>query len=251
MQTMVTHKSSDIVSAKGGRIRWLRLRAAGPDETWQDPSPPFLNATELVYREGLKVNKRRRDWTLGRLAAKELAAALIQDVGGPSITLDRIEVMPHADGWPVVTLPEISGLPVITLSLSHSRDVAFCAAIEGANRLIGADIEAIEPRAAGFAEEYFTPLENQFLSITPPAQRASLINAIWSGKEAALKAIRRGLAEDTRMLSCLPHPQINNGTAWLPMRIIWTEERITRPMPTLIGLWRQEGDFVETLAVAS
>lgn len=251
MQTMVTHKSSDIVPAKGGRIRWLRLRAAGSDLTWQDPPLSFLNAVELIYREGLKINKRRRDWTLGRLAAKELAAALVRDVGGPPITLDRIVVMPHADGWPVITLPEIPGLPVMTLSLSHSRDVAFCAAIEGADRLVGADIEAAEPRATGFAEEYFTPLENQFLSIAPPTQRTSLINAIWSGKEAALKAIRRGLAEDTRIVSCLPHPRMNGKSNWLPMRITWAEERTARPLPLLIGLWRQEGDFVETLAFAS
>lgn len=244
-------KSSGVVSTGRGRLRWLRLRAAGPDVAWQDTPPSFLNAAEIAYRDALKVNKRRRDWTLGRLAAKELAAALIQDVGGPPVALDRITVMPHADGWPIVTLPDIAGLPTIVLSLSHSRDVAFCAAIEGANGLVGADIERVESRAVGFAEEYFTPLENQFLSAAPPAQRATLINAVWSGKEAALKAIRRGLAEDTRIVSCLPHPQMNGGADWLPMRITWTGERIARPLPLLTGLWRREGDFVETLVFAA
>lgn len=170
---------------------------------------------------------------------------------GQEIALDAITILPHADGWPIVTLPHHDNLPPLALSLSHSRDRAFCAAVWGADRFVGADIEFIEPRPTAFPDEYFTPIEQQFLAAAPPEQRTALINAIWSGKEAALKAIRRGLAEDTRLVSCLPHPQMAGATEWLPMRITWDNRRHDGPMPSLAGLWRAHDNFVMTLAFAS
>ena len=74
------------------------------------------------------------------------------------------------------------------------------------------------------------------------------VNAIWSGKEAALKAIRRGLAEDTRLVSCLPHPALDESARWWLLRFVWHEERADRNLPRLTGRWRRHGDFVLTLA---
>jgi 4'-phosphopantetheinyl transferase len=139
----------------------------------------------------------------------------------------------------------------VILSISHSQGRAFCAAIEGNDRLLGADIEYSEPRSPGFVEEYFTTLEREFLAAAPPEQLIALINAIWSGKEAALKAIRRGLAENTRIVSCLPHPHMAATTDWLPMRVEWDANRIKHPLPSLTGRWRLNDEFVMTLALAA
>ena len=240
-----------VLTTAGGPLHWLVLDKPFPDPLNSNSFPDFLNEAELDVFKPLKTEKRRRNWLMGRLAGKLLIAELARGKTGRPIALDEITILPHADGRPIVSLPLELRLPAITLSISHSRDRAFCAAVEGENRPIGADTEHNEPRSDGFADEYFTPLEMQFLSAAPPEQHDWLINAIWSGKESALKAIRRGLTEDTRIVSCLPHPVMAESTKWLPMRIVWTEARVTETMPSLSGLWRVDGAYVMTLAFAA
>lgn len=239
-----------VLTTADGPLHWLVLDEPFPNPLDSHYHPDFLNEAELAVFMPLKTEKRRRDWLMGRLAGKVLVAELARGKTGRPIALDNITILPHSDGWPIVSLPPELQWPAITLSISHSRDRAFCAAIEGEARHTGADTEYVEPRPAGFAEEYFTPLELMFLSAAPPEQHDLLVNAIWSGKEAALKAIRRGLTEDTRIVSCLPHPFMAGGADWLPMRIVRTEDRVTKPMPSLAGLWRLDGSYVMTLAFA-
>ncbi len=250
MNRMNATTKSGVITVPQGTLRWLALRARQDNPLAPEVPPDFLHPSEIEHWETLKVDKRRREWTFGRRAAKELIAEQIREMTGQRLDLTQIAIIPHADGWPIVMLPDQTGVPAVTLSISHSREMAFCATTEGANRPLGADIEAIEPRAAAFAEEYFTPLENRFLAAVPVEQATTLINAVWSGKEAALKAIRRGLAEDTRLVSCLPHPIMDGEAGWLPMRIKWAAERATRPMPPLRGYWRVESEYVMTLAFA-
>ena len=245
---MISNKLGGTLATADGPLHWLRLQAFPPPTV--DP-PDFLSLEETEYWTALKSDKRRHDWLLGRRAAKQLVADIIQRRTTRTLALPQITILPHADGWPIVTLGSIVDPPALTLSISHTRHMAFCAAVERADQPLGADIEGVEPRSIAFAEEYFTHLENRFLAAAPPEQRQRLVNAIWSGKEAALKAIRRGLAEDTRLVSCVPHPMMTDGPEWLPMRIIWTEERLTRPLPLLSGRWRSDGEVVMTLAFAT
>lgn len=226
------------------------------DDSVADPAPStpagLLSDVELATWASFKVDKRRREWLLGRDTAKRLLAGLVEERSGIRLPLDQITVLSHDDGWPVVQLlPVGDHSHAHTLSISHSHGRAFCAAMVGENQLLGADLERIEPRSASFVEEYFTSLEQEFLAAVSEEHRAQLINAIWSGKEAALKAIRRGLAEDTRIVSCLPHPPMITPTGWLPMRITWDADRIDRPQPALIGRWRPLDGFVLTLATAT
>lgn len=235
-----------------GPVRWLALCDDTSSQAFDGSAPAWLSAGETKFWRSLKVDKRRRDWALGRRTAKQLLTELVLDRLGRRLAYSEITILPHADGWP---LPDMSALgdsaPAVTLSISHSHERAFCAVVEERDQLLGADIERVESRSAAFVQEYFTPLEQQFLATVPSEQVDTLINAIWSGKEAALKAIRRGLAEDTRLVSCLPHPAMSTGAEWLPMRVAWNEERIERPMPDLSGRWRPVDSFVLTLAHAS
>ena len=248
MNWMNATTRSGVITTPQGPLHWLVLHAGQDNLLASDALPDFLHPTEIMHWQTLKIDKRRREWTLGRRAAKELIAEQVYENYGHRLDLARIAIVPHSDGWPIVMLPDQADFPAITLSISHSGEKAFCATIEGVDRLLGADIEAIEPRTAAFAEEYFTPLENRFMAAAPADQGTTLINAIWSGKEAALKAIRRGLAEDTRIVSCLPHPIMDSKAEWLPMRIEWDAGRTEHPMPLLRGYWRVEGEYVMTLA---
>jgi 4'-phosphopantetheinyl transferase len=239
-----------VLSTPLGAVRWLALRRDA--SLVADGTPPhWLHADEVATWRALKTDKRRGDWLLGRRTAKQLVAELVNEKTGRLLPHDQIAILPHADGWPIVALPALTGAPAVTLSISHSHGRAFCAAIKDEDRLLGADIEFNEPRSTGFVGEYFTPLEQEYLAAAPPEQFVTLTNAIWSGKEAALKAIRRGLAEDTRIVSCLPHPLMTTIAEWLPMRIAWNPVRNERPLPGLTGYWRLNDGFVMALAIAT
>jgi len=248
-------RSAGVLDTSAGPLRWL-VQSCDASSPSADTS--WLSVEEINFRQTLKTDKRRRDWTLGRRASKRLLAELILDHTGRALAHEQIVILPHADGWPMVTTPAPGrNSPAITLSISHSHGRAFCAAIEGRDQSLGVDIELVEPRSAAFIGEYFTSLEQRYLTVAPDEQTDALVNAVWSGKEAALKAIRRGLAEDTRIVSCLPHPTMAIGaernrsdSGWLPMRIIWNEDRTSRPMPALSGRWRMMDSFVLTLVHA-
>lgn len=243
---MDSDESRGVLPTASGPLYWLTL--SRNDIGADDDAAAWLTSGELVHWRGLRTDKRRADWLLGRRAAKRLIMGVVEQETGHLLSPNQIAVLPHADGWPIVTVP---GGPMLTLSLSHTQNRAFCAVMVGDGRPLGADVEAIAERSPAFIEDYFTPLEQQFLAAAPAEQRVALVNAIWSGKEAALKAIRRGLAEDTRLVSCLPHPVLDAGAEWLPMRIGWTKERASASLPPLAGLWRSAGDCVLTLAFAA
>jgi 4'-phosphopantetheinyl transferase len=228
-------------------LHWLIQADAAPIDS-SFPSQGLLTEEELEMWSRFKVEKRRREWLLGRETAKKVLAGLVEARAGYRPALDEIAVIAHADGWPVAHLPSLDGRAfAATLSISHAGGRAFCAALEGEQQMLGVDLEQIAPRVPGFVEAYFTDLEQRFLAAAPMEQREPLINAIWSGKEAALKAIRRGLAEDTRLVSCLPHPPMITPTGWLPMRITWEAGRTGSPLPPLVGRWRPYDGFVVTL----
>lgn len=246
---MSSVEAHGMVPTPAGSLHWLTLAADTNVGGRDDAAAAWLTDDEMAHWRGLRMEKRRGDWLLGRHAAKRLIIGVVEETDGRTLSPKQISILPHPDGWPLVTLPD--GSPPFSLSISHAQSRAFCAIMVGHQQLLGADVEVIAPRSPAFIEDYFTSLESEFLAVTPPAQSTALVNAIWSGKEAALKAIRRGLAEDTRIVSCLPHPLINGEKGWLPMRIKWTSGRSAQQMPPLGGLWQREGHFVLTLAFSS
>ena len=240
---MSGEESRGVVATPSGPLYWLTL--ADDDNAGQDEAATaWLTADELTHWRGLHAAKRRGDWLLGRRAAKRLIAGVVEGKTGQPLSPNQIAVLPHADGWPIVTVP--NG-PPLTLSISHAQNRALCAVMVGDGRAMGADVEAIAERSPAFIEDYFTPLERQFLAVVPPEQRVALVNAIWSGKEAALKAIRRGLAEDTRLVTCLPAVE-ETADGWRPLHYRW--EAAERALPTLSGWWREIDGFVLTVAAS-
>jgi 4'-phosphopantetheinyl transferase len=222
------------------RIYWL-CEAFDGDDALTLLAPP-----EAAYLATLRAPKRRHDWLLGRRVAKRLIHTVLAPLGSAP-PLHEIIILPHPDGWPQVSLPTPMNVPPLTLSISHSRDRAFCVLVWGDNQPLGCDIEAIEPRSPGFVADYFTADERALMAAAPAEQHPTLANAIWSGKEAALKAIRRGLAEDTRLVTCLPtRDEIADG--WRPLHFRW--EAAGRALPALVGRWRELEGFVLTVAVS-
>jgi phosphopantetheinyl transferase len=137
----------------------------------------------------------------------------------------------------------------LSLSLSHSGDRACCAiTLEGVDGL-GADLERIASRPPGFAADYFTPAEIAQVDQAPLHLRDTWITAIWSAKEAALKATRLGLSVDTRSVECRLSGSLLGALAgWLPFAVQWDCDRLPRECRPVQGWWRQIDSFVLTLA---
>jgi 4'-phosphopantetheinyl transferase len=208
------------------------------------PPHGLLSRAETEKFNSLKRDKRRRDWLLGRWTAKQLLQQTIYQRTGRKLSLDEIEIGNDTDGMPIVNCQ----LSIVNcewaLSISHSWGHAFCAVREGQGA-IGIDMERIEPRLAGFAAAYFTDAEQERITLhTSRFTYDALVTAVWSAKEAVLKALHLGLSVDTRAVTCLPAAA---GDQWQPFTIHLDAQRLPHT-PSLQGWWRIINDFV--LAVA-
>lgn len=228
-------------------IHWLVQRLDEHPELLAGVAPAGLLAPVEQQRLATIANpKRRRDWLLGRWTSKRLLQTL-SGSEGKMAPLSAITIASDANGAPYTPFGATAG-PGWSLSLSHSRGVAFSAVMAGASPRLGADIEWIEPRVEGFAADYLTAPELALLA-RAGAARDSLLTAMWSAKEAALKALRLGLRVDTRCVSCLIAPEQEAAAGWRPFRLLWDEERFDKgllPLPAG-GWWRLWQGFVLTL----
>ncbi len=234
-------------------IHWLIQSASDCPELADDAGlDSWLHPAEAAKLATLKTAKRRQDWLLGRLTAKQL----IQTVVDARLPLAAIEVSNGDKGDPVVNcqLSMVNGqwsmtsrqLPV-SLSISHSRGHAFCAVVERPLCPLGADLEWVEARPDGFAADYFTRAECERVNRADEGMRDVLITAVWSAKEATLKALHLGLTVDTRAVECLIEPVAKRPLSWLPFSVRGDNGRLPHPAPALTGWWRTWNNFVLTV----
>ena len=153
----------------------------------------WLTPAERRWFTARRSAKRVADWRLGRWTAKAAIGAFLERRGVP--VPGPIEVLAAADGAPEAFADGRALEVALSLSHSHGRAVA---AVAGAGVALGCDIESVEPRSPGFLTGYFTLRERAAVAEASGQDRELLANLIWSGKESALKALRRGLRADTR-----------------------------------------------------
>jgi 4'-phosphopantetheinyl transferase len=213
----------------------------------------LLSDSEQARLAVLKIDKRRRDWLLGRWTAKRLIQSYVERQTGLRLPLAALTIDTDPDGAPRLIadspyhlLPAIANLQ---LSISHSGDRALCALLEGAH--IGVDIERIEPRDWQFVEDYFTADEILRVRLAPVEQCEAATTAIWSAKESALKALRLGLSVDTRSVACAiaqPDPTRDWGHVAYAFdgRMLELDTA-----PALTGWWRVADGYVLTVAATA
>lgn len=172
----------------GSRVAWLALELAEvpDDDAW-------LSEGERGVLGRLTVPKRRRDWRLGRRAAK---LALAAELGLPSAALPRLEVRAAASGAPEAYLDGVALPRVVSITHSEGRGVA---ASSAAPCRLGVDLEVVRPRERAFLEDWFTDAERARMRDDPRGE--PLVSTVfWSAKESLLKALREGLRVDPRNL---------------------------------------------------
>ena len=139
----------------------------------------FFTAGERAYYDTLKIEKRRRDFALGRYALKKLLAEKFVKTD-----LKNIEVLRSADGYPLLN---INGAPSkIYVSISHSN--GYGAACASVTNKVGIDIELIEERSKAWAEMCFTKTE------LSAGQSPEYLTELWAKKEAVSKVLGIGLS---------------------------------------------------------
>lgn len=225
----------------------------------------LLDEQEIAVLRTLKVEKRRRDWLLGRWTAKHLVQSYVADKSGIILPLPALRIVAAEDGSPYCIATEaterLDGRLPITLSISHSNGVAFCALcqeqIEAQERgnshpirlSLGCDIEHIERREANFVGDFFTAQEMRDVMGTPVEQRDCRVTAIWSGKEAVLKSLRTGLRIDTRRIHCRFSGEELAPAEWTHFDTLLDDDLANQYPGGWSAWWRVHRDFVLTMAL--
>jgi phosphopantetheine--protein transferase-like protein len=153
----------------------------------------ILSRRELESWKGMRgVEKRRREWLLGRWAAKEAVRLLAG--GSPDLRLapEEIEIVPDPYGRPQVAYRGDG--PGVSVSIAHSHGAAVALAVLGAETRVGVDLENLTHRREDFEAIAFSPDERSLLSALPGDMRDEWALRMWCAKEAVGKAVGRGLS---------------------------------------------------------
>jgi 4'-phosphopantetheinyl transferase len=190
----------------------------------------WLGERERAVLAGLRFERRRDDWLLGRWTAKCAVAA------HAGVAPNRVEVLAAPDGVPEAWVD--GERAALSLSLSHRAGRALTAIADPRQR-IGCDLELVEPRSGAFVREWLAPAERELVRVgaDPPLTA----NLVWTAKEAAAKVQREGLRLDVRNAAATIG---DGGGEWKPLTIAWPDGAPT------CGWWRAEPGWVMTVAAA-
>jgi 4'-phosphopantetheinyl transferase len=233
-------------------VHWCLV---GPDHPGRHDAPGgWLAPHESEALARLRSDRRRTDWLRGRHAAKRLVVRLLQAEIGRACSWADLDVARTAAGAPALFLRDSTGgwapLPML-VSISHSHDHAVAAAIwprpEDDARAVsglGVDLEWIESRDPAFVSDFLTGEERNLCARFTGVEREARVTAVWSGKEATLKALGLGLRVDTREVTCLPLTTgVDAADGWRPLALATG----LAPAGHLRGAWRVEGSFALTI----
>ena len=140
------------------------------------------------------VEKRRHEWLLGRCAAKVAVRRLFEKYLGMRLSPREIEIVPDSYGCPRVAGASIGPGIRPALSIAHSRGVAVALAALDPGLIVGIDLESLSRRRENYEAIAFHPDERRLLEALPWDLREEWALRMWCAKEAAGKALGRGLS---------------------------------------------------------
>ena len=188
----------ELGSPTGAKAVWLEPPADMGRPVWRD----VLEFTQLgpeeraAYKPSSGSSEDRRSQRLwGRIAAKEAARRLWNDMGQPAIYPADLAIVAGEDGRPLLTRvgePPHDALPAI--SIAHADGLAIALAVLDPTARVGIDVEPITGRPPSFEATAFTAGERVLLDRWPASSRAEWVTRFWCAKEAAAKASGLGLA---------------------------------------------------------
>ncbi len=167
----------------------------------------LTKSERLFWRDTLKFEKRKIDWLIGRIAAKDAVRRLVSSRLQLSIGPLDIELDQDERRRPIVRLA-YGGIPEILISISHSDGLGLALASFSADGNPGIDAEIVETREADFAARFLGKAELDYLASCSQTLKEAEISRLWSAKEAVYKALG-GCLEMTSFTVETPISQID------------------------------------------
>jgi phosphopantetheinyl transferase len=150
----------------------------------------ILTAGERAVLDAFPVERRRRDWLAGRLAAKRVLRAACRRRGETVPAYISIEIRNDARGAPRVA---VDGRPDLDerldISIAHSDGGAVAAVADRlASGTVGVDVEVTKPLSLDLLKRVLRPEELGRLDGVSSTHPTPL--EMWTAREAAMKAAR-------------------------------------------------------------
>jgi phosphopantetheine--protein transferase-like protein len=149
-----------------------------------------------------EADKRRREWLLGRLVAKDAVRLFLKEKYGIKSCPADIEIFSDEYGRPIVRGDLVNELGCqLSISIAHWGEgsaalAGECTGHEG----VGIDAEPLGRSHEGLEEIAFTAEEGTHLSAVPLSRRKEWLLRLWCSKEAVAKALGRGMVGNPRNL---------------------------------------------------
>ena len=179
-----------------------------------------LNHTERQSYHDLRGPVARQvEWLAGRIAAKDAVRLYLRQRHGLEVATADVEIAADEHGRPEARgawQHRIGAAPLI--SLAHTDGIGVALAVDaGGLTGVGIDLQDISPRTADFDRIAFTPEEMALLYEVDGAARDERRTRFWCAKEAAAKAVGRGLVEGPRSVAVEAWDEAS-GTARVSLR---------------------------------
>jgi len=193
----------------------------------------WLGSGERRALAGMRIERRRRDWRLGRWTAKAAVGRWL------SVAPQRVEILAAPDGAPEAWIRGERARVSVSLSHRAGRSLAVVADAPG---VVGCDLELVEPRSQAFVREWLGAAEQELIAGCDGDERARAANLMWAAKEAAAKVRREGLRLDLRGAVVTAVMDGLDSSGWQGLRVDWGDR------PATVGWWRAERDYVMAVA---
>lgn len=139
--------------------------------------------------------RRRKEWLLGRLAAKDAVRVFLKDRYQLALCPADIDIVTNEHGQPSVSEELLERLGCcISLSIAHAGGVAVAIAGDpGDHRGVGIDVEPLDRNHEGLEGVTLTQEEQRKLATIAAGERDEWLLRLWCAKEAVGKALGRGM----------------------------------------------------------
>lgn len=161
----------------------------------------WLSAAELTELARIRDEKRRSQWTLGRLLAKRMIGDML-----PVARSSDVQILSRAPGRGCRPRVWVNGERINwSLSISHTSRGVFVGLAASDELCLGVDLAADVPLDDRFRQMWFTRDERSWLAKAPVGRTSVL----WALKEAAFKAGNSGQEWSPRQIEILPIDEEN------------------------------------------
>lgn len=157
----------------------------------------ILNEEEKIKAQRFRFEKHQQRFTIARSSLRRILSLYLW------ISHQKIDFQYNAYGKPQL-LDNINKIN-LQFNVSHSENIAIYGIT--CHNLIGVDIEYMRPmaEAENLAKRFFSQKEFEQISKLPSAEQDREFFQLWTGKEAYLKAIGKGISGGLEKVEISPH----------------------------------------------